>query len=169
MGQLRELSGGALAEMRALIFELRPEALAEEGLLAALSRQAAAISAREQLPVAVDGPQERLVLSAGAEENAYRIVLEALHNAVKHANARRVAIAIATDGQQGARISVTDDGAGFDPGAVGPGHLGLRTMAERAAVIGAGLDLVSSPGAGLRVQLTLPARAAVGPPGDDVG
>ena len=169
VGQLRELSGGALAEMRALIFELRPEALAEEGLLAALSRQAAAISAREQLPVAVDGPQERLVLSAGAEENAYRIVLEALHNAVKHANARRVAIAIATDGQQGARISVTDDGAGFDPGAVGPGHLGLRTMAERAAVIGAGLDLVSSPRAGTRVQLTLPAGAAVGPPGDDVG
>jgi signal transduction histidine kinase len=169
VGQLRELSGGALAEMRALIFELRPEALAEEGLVAALSRQAAAISAREQLPVAVDGPQERLVLSAGAEENAYRIVLEALHNAVKHANASHVTIAIAADGQQGARISVTDDGAGFDPGAVGPGHLGLRTMAERAAVIGAGLDLVSSPGAGTRVQLTLPAGADIGPPGDDVG
>ena len=158
--QLRELAGGALAEMRALIFELRPEALAEEGLVAALSRQAAAISSREQLPVAVDGPPGRLPLSAGAEENGYRIVLEALHNAVKHAGASHVTIAIAADGQQGARISVTDDGAGFDPGAVGPGHLGLRTMAERAAVIGADLELISSPGAGTRVQLTLPADAA---------
>ena len=64
---------------------------------------------------------------------------------------------------------MTDDGAGFDPGAVGPGHLGLRTMAERAAVIGAGLELTSSPGAGTRVQLILPAGAAVGLPGDDVG
>ena len=56
VGQLRELAAGALAEMRALIFELRPDALAEEGLVAALTRQAAAISAREQLPVTVQGP-----------------------------------------------------------------------------------------------------------------
>jgi signal transduction histidine kinase len=167
VGQLRELAGGALAEMRALIFELRPEALAEEGLVAALSRQAAAICAREQLPVAVDGPRERLALSAEAEENGYRIVLEAVHNAVKHAAASHVTIAIAADGQRGVRVSVADDGAGFDAGAVGPGHLGLRTMAERAAVIGADLELISSPGAGTRVQLTLP--AAAGPPGDDAG
>ena len=60
VAQLRELTAGALAEMRALIFELRPDALAEEGLVAALSRQAAAISAREQLPITVDGPDDRL-------------------------------------------------------------------------------------------------------------
>ena len=160
VGQLRELASGALAEMRALIFELRPEALAEEGLVAALSRQAAAVSAREQLPVAVDGPPDRLSLPAGAEENSYRIVLEALHNAVKHAGASQVTIAVAADGQHGARIRVTDDGAGFEPSAVGPGHLGLRTMAERAAAIGADLELISSPGAGTCVQLTLPAATA---------
>jgi signal transduction histidine kinase len=155
--QLRELAGGGLAEMRALIFELRPDALTEEGLVAALTRQAAAISFREQLPVAVHGPPGRLPLSGAAEENAYRIVIEALHNAVKHAGASHVSVAVTLGDKQGAQISVTDDGTGFDPGAVGPGHLGLRTMAERAAVIGADLQLVSSPRAGTRVRLTLPA------------
>jgi len=159
--QLRELAGGGLAEMRALIFELRPEALTEEGLVAALSRQAAAISFREQLPVAVHGPPERLPLAAEVEENGYRIALEALHNAVKHAGASHVTVAVTGGGNgQGAQISVTDDGAGFDPGAVGPGHLGLRTMAERAALIGADLELISSPRAGTRVRLSLPAGDA---------
>ena len=159
--QLRELAGGGLAEMRALIFGLRPEALTGEGLVAALTRQAAAISFREQLPVAVHGPPGRLPLSAEAEENGYRIVLEALHNAVKHAGASQVTVVVTASGKQGTQISVTDDGTGFDPGAVGPGRLGLRTMAERAAVIGADLELVSSPRAGTRVRLTLPAGGEV--------
>ena len=97
--QLRELAGGGLAEMRALIFELRPEALTEEGLVAALTRQAAAISFREQLPVAVHGPPARLPLSAEAEENSYRIVLEALHNAVKHADASQVTVVVTASGK----------------------------------------------------------------------
>src|SRR5207302_631053 len=60
VAELRELTQGALAEMRALIFELRPEALAEEGIVAALRKQAAALSARSGLPIAVDGPRDRL-------------------------------------------------------------------------------------------------------------
>ena len=73
--------------MRALIFELRPGALAEEGLVAALAKQAAALSAREQVSVAVEGPEQRLELSAEEEEHLYRIASEALHNVVKHARA----------------------------------------------------------------------------------
>ena len=161
VGQLRELAAGALAEMRALIFELRPDALTEEGLVAALARQAAAISAREQLPVTVQGPEEPLPLAAGAAEHCYRIVLEALHNTVKHAAASHATVTIAaTDGS--VRVSVADDGTGFDPALARPGHLGLRTMAERARAAGGGLEIVTAPGAGTRVQLTVPAVLAAG-------
>ena len=161
VGQLRELAAGALAEMRALLFELRPDALTEEGLVAALARQAAAISAREQLPVTVQGPEEPLPLAAGAAEHCYRIVLEALHNTVKHAAASHATVTIAaTDGS--VRVSVADDGTGFDPALARPGHLGLRTMAERARAAGGGLEIVTAPGAGTRVQLTVPAVLAAG-------
>ena len=154
--------------MRALIFELRPDALAEEGLVAALARQAAAISAREGLPVTVEGPDEPLPLSPEAAEHAYRVALEALHNTVKHAAASHATVTVAADDGQRVRVSVADDGAGFDPGLARPGHLGLRTMAERARAVGGDLELVTAPGAGTRVQLTVPARPrGRGRPADD--
>ena len=59
-------------------------------------------------------------------------------------------------------VSVTDDGTGFDPGLARPGHLGLRGMAERAGAAGGVLELVSVPGAGTRVRLTVPAARAAG-------
>ena len=164
VSQLRELAARALAEMRALIFELRPDALAEEGLVAALTRQAAAISAREQLPVTVEGPDDRLPLADQASEHCYRVALEALHNAVKHATASRATVTVtAADGS--VRVSVADDGAGFDPALTRPGHLGLRTMAERARAVGGDLEVVTASGAGTRVQLTVPARPADGETG----
>jgi signal transduction histidine kinase len=161
VGQLRELTAAALAEMRALIFELRPDALAEEGLVAALARQAAAICARERLPVTVKGPEDPLPPSPEAAKHSYRVVLEALHNTVRHAAASHATVIVEADDGQCVRVSVTDDGAGFDPGLAHPGHLGLRTMAERARAVGGDLELVTAPGAGTRVQLTVPAR--VGP------
>ncbi len=161
VGQVRELAAGALAEMRALILELRPDALAEEGLVSALARQAAAISARERLPVTVEGPDDRLPLSDQAAEHCYRVALEALHNTVKHAAAGHVTVTVTAAGGS-VQVSVADDGSGFDPGLTRPGHLGLRTMAERARAVGGDLELVAAPGAGTRVQLTVPARLAAG-------
>ena len=165
VGQLRELAAGALAEMRALLFELRPDALAEEGLVAALARQAAAISAREGLPVTVQGPDGPLPLLPEAAEHSYRVALEALHNTVKHAAASHAAVLVEAGGGPCVRVSVTDDGAGFDPARARPGHLGLRTMAERARAAGGDLELVTAPGAGTRVQLTVPARPVPGQAG----
>ena len=98
VAELRELSHGALAEMRALIFELRPEALAEEGMVAALGKQAAALSARSELPIAVDGPRDRLDVEPKVEEHLYRIVLEALNNAIKHAHATHATVDVAATG-----------------------------------------------------------------------
>lgn len=161
--RLRTLTAGALAEMRALIFELRPGALAEEGLVSALGRQAAAISAREELQITVDGPGERLNLAPAAEEHCYRLVLEAWHNTVKHAEATAITTTITRDGAA-VTVQVSDDGRGFDPAAIQPGHLGLRTMRERADTIGATLGVFSAPGHGTAITVRLPASHAVAGP-----
>ena len=152
--QLRTLTQGALAEMRALIFELRPGALAEEGLVAALQRQAAALTAREGLPIVVEGPDARLPLSPDTEEHLYRLALEALHNILKHAAAQRAWVTItAADGR--VTLEIGDDGRGFDPTLPRPGHLGLTTMAERAARVGGQLTIDSAPGQGARTRVSL--------------
>jgi PAS domain S-box-containing protein len=152
--QLGDLARGAMAEMRALIFELRAGALAEEGLMGALRKQGAALTAREQTTVTVEGPDERLEFRAGIEEHLYRIVLEALHNVVKHAGATNAAVRVSQDAS-GVFVSVIDNGVGFDTQVEHPGHLGLSTMAERAGLIGGDLVLTSSPGAGTTVMLSL--------------
>ena len=154
IAELGELTRGALAEMRALIFELRPGALAEEGLVAALRKQAAALTAREQVTIDVDASDRRLHLGGGVEEHLYRIVAEALHNVVKHAAATRATVRV-TDERGKLRVEVTDDGAGFDPDSEHVGHLGLSTMADRAAAIGAELTITSAPGAGTIVAVSV--------------
>jgi signal transduction histidine kinase len=160
VARLQELTKGALAEMRALIFELRPGALAEEGLGAALTKQAAAIASREQIAIAVVAPPGRLPLSTDAEEHLYRIALEALHNAVKHARPRRIDVALSTDASSGTvELSVTDDGIGFDTSAEHLGHLGLGTMRERATVLGGSTAVESEQGVGTRVTVIVPVDA----------
>jgi len=153
--RLAELTQGALAEMRALIFELRPSALGEEGLVTALTRQAAALTAREGVPIEVTGPGERPTLDPTVEEHLYRLTLEAMNNAVKHAHASgiRITFSVAVDGLA---IEITDDGVGFDPSQPHPGHLGQSTMAERAAAINAELRVESAAGAGCTVTVNLP-------------
>jgi signal transduction histidine kinase len=141
--------------MRALIFELRPGALAEEGLVAALQRQAAALTAREGLPIMVSGPAERPPLTPPAEEHLYRLVLEALHNTIKHAAARSAAVTVGIDGAD-LVVCVADDGIGFDPTTLAPGHLGQRTMRERADALGGRLTVDSAPGSGCRVTVRVP-------------
>lgn len=153
--QLHGLTQTALAEMRALIFELRPGALEAEGLVAALTKQAAAVAAREQLAVDVHGPDSRFRLDPTVEEHLYRIALEALHNTVKHAGAERVDVHLEIS-DTALELRVSDDGAGFDPRLDRPGHLGLRTMRERSDAIGASFGIDSAPGRGSRVTVTVP-------------
>jgi PAS domain S-box-containing protein len=157
--QLRELSQGALADMRALIFQLRPDALAEEGIVAALGKQAAALSARSGVSIGVDGPRERLAVDPRVEEHLYRIALEALNNTIKHAHAGQATVDVAaTDGHLA--ITISDDGTGFDVDQPRPGHLGLATMRERADALGAELTIASSGDQGTMVTITLDASAS---------
>lgn len=154
--ELGRLTRGALAEIRALIFELRPEGLREEGLVAALDKHAAAVAARHELNVEVDLPSTPLPLDPLVEEELYRLAQEAIHNAVRHSSAQVVKVSAGTDPVRGVWLEVADDGVGFDPTIHRPGHLGLRTMAERAARAGGDLVIESSPGEGTRVRLSLP-------------
>ncbi|HEY7062113.1 MAG TPA: PAS domain S-box protein [Chloroflexota bacterium] len=150
------LADAGLAEMRALIFELRPESLATEGLVAALEKQAAALRARHGINVEValcDEPDMPLAL----KEPLYRIVQEALHNIVKHARARHVALRLECSPAE-IVLEVADDGVGFDPAAAHPGHLGLHSMRERAAALGGTLSIESAQGLGTRLRASLPTR-----------
>jgi PAS domain S-box-containing protein len=148
------LAEAGLAEMRALIFALRPESLAQEGLVAALGKQVGALRARHGLVVETDlGAEPDLPLET--KEVLYRIALEALHNTAKHARARVVGVRLATRAGE-VELEVRDDGAGFDPGDAFPGHLGLHSMRERAAAAGGTVAITSAPGRGTRLLARLP-------------
>jgi signal transduction histidine kinase len=157
LNEAAELTQGALAEMRALIFELRPGALTEQGLVAALSEQAAAIGAREGLTIEVDGPTGRLPLGPDAEEQLYRLAQEALANVVKHAGASRAAVRLAAEDGT-VSIEVRDDGRGFDPDVVSGAHFGLRSMHGRVADLGGALEVISAPGRGTVLRADVPAQ-----------
>jgi PAS domain S-box-containing protein len=154
--ELQELQKDALAEMRTLIFELRPQGLETDGLAQALRNHGAAVQGRTGLSVSVEvETEERPTLDV--EEAFYRIAQEALHNVVKHANASQAWIGLRRVGRE-LRLTVEDDGIGFDPDAVPRGHLGLVGMQQRAERIGAELEIGSRPGRGTRVRVTLNVR-----------
>ncbi|UBV43343.1 sensor histidine kinase [Deinococcus taeanensis] len=148
------LAEGGVSEMKALLFSLRPDALEEGGLVAALTQHAHALEARHGLNVQADLPAEP-ALTPDAQAAAYRVAQEALHNVVKHARARTVWLRVAQHGPV-VTLEVRDDGRGFDPDAQGRGTLGQRSMRERAAGAGGTLTVRSAPGGGTQVVLTLP-------------
>ncbi len=151
------LAEAGLAEMRALIFELRPESLEMEGLVAALTKQAAALEARHRLAVSTvlcEEPEAPLAV----KETVYRVAQEALHNVVKHARATRVEVRLGChDGELS--LDIADDGQGFETDGSFPGHLGLRSMRERVEGAGGQLIVSSRPGAGTRVSVRMPLPA----------
>lgn len=145
----------AMREMRLLVFELRPPALEKEGLAAALKARLEAVEERSgiQTQLLVEGDGE---LPPEFEAELYRLAQEALNNALRHANARRIAVRLRFAGGR-AHLEITDDGAGFDvSSAVERGGLGLRGMRERIALLGGTLALESAPGRGTRVKAEVP-------------
>jgi signal transduction histidine kinase len=150
------LAEAALAEMRALIFELRPESLETEGLVSALSKQAAALHARHDIAVATELCDEP-DLPLPVKEDLYRIAQEAMHNTVKHAHASHVDLRL-DQTPDGVMLEVCDDGAGFDTTASFPGHLGLHSMRERVTNLGGKLEIESTTGAGTRICVSIPGR-----------
>jgi signal transduction histidine kinase len=155
---LRDLQREALAEMRALIFELRPGNLEQDGLIHALKTHSSALQARIGLPIVVKGTELADRLPIEIEEALYRIAQEALHNVVKHAAAQQVRLELGLDGGD-VHLVIEDDGVGFDPAAVADGRLGLTGMRARAVRIGAALDVHSRPGHGTTIEVVVPPAA----------
>lgn len=148
------LAEAGLAEMRALIFELRPESLEKEGLVAALTKQVAVLRTRYKLTVEADLGEEPN-LSLEMKHALYRIAQEAFHNIVKHARASTVVLRL-TEQANEIILEVRDNGRGFDPEGLFPGHLGLRSMHERVTKMGGTLSIVSVAGQGTCVGARMP-------------
>ncbi len=141
LNDLRRLTRGALAEMRALLLELRPAALVEAKLDCLLRHLAEAAAERARIAVALS-IAEPPSLPCDVKIALYRIAQEALNNAARHARASRVEVALRAL-PQGVELRVADDGRGFDPTRVSSEHLGLGIMRERADAIGAQFTIES--------------------------
>ena len=161
LDDLRRLTRGALAEMRSLLFELRPAALAEAKLDCLLHQLAEAVTGRARLSVTAsvaDLPS----LPRDVQTALYRIAQEALNNAARHAGATNVDLVLRAL-PHAVELRIADNGRGFDAARVCSGHLGLGIMRERAEAIGARLAIDSARGRGTSVTVTWP-RPAPTPP-----
>jgi signal transduction histidine kinase len=171
LAMLRQMSRGALAEMRTLLLELRPAALVETSLEDLLRQLGEAVTGREGVPVTVE-VEGRCELPADLHVALYRIAQEALNNVVKHARASQVTVRLrctprvplpALWEEEGPGITVElcirDDGRGFDPEGVPPEGMGLGIMRERAEAVGAQLGIASQAGQGTRLTMVWPGDA----------
>jgi two-component system nitrate/nitrite sensor histidine kinase NarX len=152
---LRRLTRGALAEMRALLAELRPSTLTDSNLGDLLRLLGNAFTGRTNLPVEVTTSGEGS-LPAERQVALYRICQESLNNIAKHARASRVEIDLRQAEQPGrtSQMQIRDNGRGFDPAGLTPsGHYGLGMMRERAEAVGAVLTIVSQPGQGTEITI----------------
>lgn len=152
----RDIAGEVLAELRSVIFALRPAELEDAGLVATLGKHVEILdrvhdaSLRWSADCVPPLPGE-------VEDVVFRIAQEALHNALRHSGARQVDVSVRSAGPE-LVLEVVDDGGGFDVSAVlrASRRLGLASMRERAASVGGRVDITSAPGAGTTVRLVLP-------------
>jgi two-component system, NarL family, sensor kinase len=145
-----------VAEVRRLVYGLRPPALDQLGLVGALRQQAAMIDlASADLSCEIQAPDPFPRLPAAVEVAAYRIAQEALTNVSRHANARhaRVSISVA----DGLQLEIEDDGCGLRPD--GLAGVGLTSMRERATELGGLLEIIRPAGGGTRIRVRVPIAA----------
>jgi signal transduction histidine kinase len=151
LAELRQLTRGALAEMRTLLLELRPATLIEVQLRELLRQLTEATTGRTRIPIRLElqgeGP-----LPPDVKIAFYHVAQEALNNVAKHAKATHVTVTFKRTQTRG-QLTVTDDGRGFVIEKVTPEHLGLTIMNERAESIGARLQIESRLGHGTSVTV----------------
>jgi PAS domain S-box-containing protein len=149
--EVRRLTGGALAQMRTMLLELRGEPLDSIPLMQLLRNvvEATESRTRTKIDLTVKGSQ---TVPADLHAALYRITQEALNNVVRHARAENAWIVLSLE-PSAVRLAVGDDGCGFDLSPVGPTHLGLRSMRERASEVGADFRVVTAPGSGTEIVL----------------
>ena len=159
--RVRDLARDALAELRSLIFGLRPAELERDGLDGVLRKEATMLQRVHGVKVRIDADGDAPHLEPACAGEVLRIVEEALHNAVRHAEADTVTVRLG-GAEHALRIEVADDGIGFDPTdpELRSHHLGLTSMEERARELGGRLTLIASPGSGTVVSLEVPVNGA---------
>jgi PAS domain S-box-containing protein len=149
--RLSQLTRGALAEMRALLLEMRPSELANIALDELIEYLLAGLECRRTLDVTVDLDPVRL--DPAAHITFYRIAQEGLGNVARHADATSLTVKL-TKGDS-TELVISDDGSGFDPDQVPAGHFGLNIMKERADSVGAEFEVVSTLGEGTTLRLVV--------------
>jgi len=152
--KLRQLVRGALAEMRTLLFELRPAALESAGFDTLLQQQADVLTGRTRIPVeitATGAPD----LPHDVKVALYRITQEAFNNIAKHSGATQVFVTVQEEGDT-TEVRIQDNGRGFSPALMAGAGMGLRIMRERAEDIGARLQVESASGQGTQLSIIWP-------------
>ncbi len=156
LDELHQLTRGALAEMRTLLLELRPAALANTELKQLFQHLVDAAIGRGGIPIALTFAGEDLPpLTPETKLALYRIVQEALNNIIRHADAQAGGVGLTCNPGQ-LILVISDDGIGFDPDEVASDRLGLAIMEERTRQIDGQLRVESQPGAGTRITLHCP-------------
>ncbi len=150
--ELHSLVRGSLAEMRTLLFELRPDVLATANIHDLLQQLIDTFRGRTRINIEFSAPPRdtSLLLTNSVKIALYRIAQEALNNVVKHARAKSVQVQF-DSGRGDFLLRVLDDGRGFDPARAFPGRLGLKMIQERAQTAGVECSVSSSPGVGTEV------------------
>jgi signal transduction histidine kinase len=156
LAEIRQQAQEAITDIRRLVYNLRPPALDEFGLLSALREQAAHYQ-HQGLEVAFDAPQSLPPLPAAVEVAAYRIAQEALTNVARHAQALHCSLRLAIDAEA-VQLTISDDGQGIPAGhRIG---VGLHAMHERASELGGSCTIIAGASFGTRVQVAFPLGAA---------
>jgi signal transduction histidine kinase len=154
LSRLGEISQQALREMRLLVYELRPFALRGVGLAGALQQRLDTVERRSGVEVDLNLDKD-LKIPPELEEELFWIAIEALNNALKHANPSRVEVSSCQedhDGKPCYGLIISDNGGGFDPGSIDEVGIGLVSMQERIEKLGGELDIQSAPGKGTKVK-----------------
>jgi signal transduction histidine kinase len=156
LARVSELARGAMEELRAVVFELRPGSLELEGLATVLRKHVDVLRRVSGVKIELktcDVPR----LGPGPGTQVLRIAQEALGNALRHAAAKRISVKLGGDGEK-LFLKVVDDGCGFDPSGpeVRGQRLGLTSMEERATELGGRLTVESTLGEGTTVSLEVP-------------
>ena len=156
LASARALLDATFAELRELVFELRPPALERDGLAATVTKHLDVVGRAHGLRVSTTAVGDER-LEPAVEREVFRVVQEAVANAVRHARASALEVTLAFAGE-GLTATVRDDGVGFDPAAraIRSRHLGLTSMRERTEALGGVLTVESAPGRGTTVRVEVP-------------
>ncbi len=151
--QVEANSLAALKEMRLLLYQLRSLALEEGGLVQAIESRFDLVERRTGIHASVE-MDENIDLNGRVEQELFRLVTEALNNALKHAGASQVSVTIRSENGL-VVLNIQDNGRSFDPGQTFAG-MGLQNMRERASTLGGSIDFSSQPGIGTRIRVEIP-------------